>query len=46
LLIAYEKRESGMLYLSRNPDFSTWHDDLVYQEITERVAERISRSQP
>jgi tetratricopeptide (TPR) repeat protein len=46
LQVAYEKRETGLLYLSRNPDFNALHDDLVYKEITERVAERVSRSQP
>jgi Tfp pilus assembly protein PilF len=46
LQVAYEKRETGLLYLSRNPDFSALRDDLVYKEITERVAERVSRSQP
>jgi Tfp pilus assembly protein PilF len=46
LQVAYEKRETGLLYLSRNPDFNALHDDLVYKEITERVAERLSRSQP
>jgi hypothetical protein len=46
LQIAYEKRETGLLYLSRNPDFSALHNDLIYKEITERVAGRISRSQP
>ncbi len=44
LQLAYEKRETGLLYLSRNPDFNALHDDLVYQEITERVGERLSRS--
>jgi hypothetical protein len=43
LQVAYEKRETGLLYLSRNPDFSTLHDDLIYKEITERVAVRTSR---
>jgi len=44
LQAAYEKRETGLLYLNRDPDFNTLHDDLVYKEITERVGERLSRS--
>jgi tetratricopeptide (TPR) repeat protein len=44
LQTAYEKRETGLLYLSRNPDFTILHDDLVYKEITERVAERLSKN--
>jgi tetratricopeptide (TPR) repeat protein len=44
LRVAYEKRETGLLYLSRNPDFNNLHDDLVYKEITERVAERLSKN--
>ncbi len=44
LQIAYEKRETGLLYLNRNPDFNILHDDLIYKEITERVAERLSRT--
>jgi len=43
LQAAYEKRDEGLLYLSRNPDFNILHDDLVYKEITERVAEKMSR---
>jgi tetratricopeptide (TPR) repeat protein len=43
LQAAYEKHDEGLLYLSRNPDFNILHDDLVYKEITERVAERTSR---
>jgi tetratricopeptide (TPR) repeat protein len=47
LQAAYEKRETGLLYLNRNPDFNILHDDLVYKEITGRVGERLSRnSQP
>lgn len=46
LQTAYEKRETGLLYLSRNPDFNLLHDDLVYKEITERVGEKLSNSQP
>ena len=44
LQAAYEKRETGLLYLSRDPAFNTLHDDLVYKEITERVGERLSRN--
>jgi len=44
LQAAYEKRETGLLYLSRNPDFNLLHDDLVYKEITERVGERLSKN--
>jgi tetratricopeptide (TPR) repeat protein len=39
---AYEKRETGLLYLSRDPDFNILHDDLVYKEITERVGKTLS----
>lgn len=46
LQAAYEKREIGLLYLSRNPDFNSLHDDLVYKEITERVGEKLSRPHP
>jgi Flp pilus assembly protein TadD len=46
LQVAYEKRETGLLYLSRNPDFNALHNDLVFKEIMERVAERLSRSKP
>ncbi len=44
LQVAYEKRETGLLYLNRNPDFNILHDDLVYKEITERVGERLSKN--
>jgi len=44
LQAAYEKRETGLLYLNRNPDFNILHDDLIYKEITERVAERLSKN--
>jgi tetratricopeptide (TPR) repeat protein len=44
LQVAYEKRETGLLYLSRDPAFNILHDDLVYREITERVGERLSRN--
>jgi tetratricopeptide (TPR) repeat protein len=46
LQTAYERRETGLLYLSRNPDFNPLHDNLVYKEITERVGERLSKPQP
>jgi tetratricopeptide (TPR) repeat protein len=46
LQAAYEKREIGMLYLSRDPDFNTLHDDLVYKEITQRVEKKLSKPQP
>jgi Tfp pilus assembly protein PilF len=42
LQVAYEKREIGLLYLSRNPDFNSLHDDLAYQEIAERVGKKLS----
>jgi tetratricopeptide (TPR) repeat protein len=44
LQAAYEKRETGLLFLSRDPAFNILHDDLVYKEITERVGERLSRN--
>ncbi len=40
---AYERREVGLLYLNRDPDFNALHDDLVYKEINERVADRTSK---
>ena len=46
LQAAYKKRETGLLYLSRNPDFNVLHDDWVYKEIAERVGEKLSRPQP
>ncbi len=45
LQAAYEKREIGLLYLSHNPDFNALHDDLVYQEIAERVGKKLSSPQ-
>ena len=42
LQAAYEKRETAVLNLSRDPDFNTLHDDLVYKEITERVGRTLS----
>jgi tetratricopeptide (TPR) repeat protein len=44
LQTAYEKRETGLLYLCRDPDFNALQDDLVYKEITERVSKL--RSEP
>jgi hypothetical protein len=44
LQAAYEKRETGLLYLSHDPAFTVLHDDLVYKEITERVGEKLYRS--
>ena len=43
LQAAYEKRETGLLYLSHDPAFTVLHDDLVYKEITERVGEKLYR---
>jgi tetratricopeptide (TPR) repeat protein len=43
LQAAYDKRESSLLYLNRDPDFNSLHDDLLYKEITERVSEQLSR---
>lgn len=43
LQAAYEKREIGLFYLSRNPDFNSLHDDLGYKEISERVGEELSK---
>ena len=43
LQASYEKRDTGLLYLSRNPDFNSLHDDLVYEEITERVGRTLNR---
>lgn len=40
---AYEKREVGLLYLSHDSDFNTLHDELAYQKINERVADRTSK---
>jgi hypothetical protein len=39
---AYDKREIGMLYLNRNPDFSSLRDDSGYREIAERISKRLS----
>ncbi len=43
LQAAYDKREAGLLYLNRDSDFNSLHDDLLYKEITERVSEQLSR---
>ncbi|MGA2967009.1 MAG: hypothetical protein ABSD64_12415 [Terriglobales bacterium] len=40
---AYDRRETGLLSLRLDPAFNTLHDDLVYREITERIAARLSR---
>jgi tetratricopeptide (TPR) repeat protein len=45
LQAAYDKRETGLLYLSRNPDFKILHDDLAYQQLTERIGEKLSSLQ-
>jgi Tfp pilus assembly protein PilF len=42
LQTAYEKRETGLLYLSHNPDFNALRDDLLYKEITERVDQKLA----
>jgi Tfp pilus assembly protein PilF len=42
LQAAYEKREVGLLYLSRNQNFNILRGDPIYKEITERVGERLS----
>ena len=42
LQAAYEKRETSLLNLNRDPNFNILHDDLVYKEITERVGEKLS----
>jgi tetratricopeptide (TPR) repeat protein len=43
LQTAYERRETGLLYMNHDPDFNLLHDDLVYKEITERVGQRLSK---
>lgn len=43
LQMAYEKRETGILYLSRDPDFKILHDDPAYQEITGRIEAKFGR---
>jgi len=43
LQAAYERRETGLLYLSRNPDFNSLHDDMAYREMAERVGEKLSK---
>jgi tetratricopeptide (TPR) repeat protein len=46
LQAAYERRETGLLYLSRDPAFNSLHGDLNYKEITERVEAKLSDSSP
>jgi tetratricopeptide (TPR) repeat protein len=46
LQAAYEKRETGLLYLNRDPAFNSLHGDLNYKEITERVQAKLSDSSP
>ena len=43
LQTAYEKREVGLLFLNHDANFNVLHDGLAYQEITERVAEKLSK---
>jgi Tfp pilus assembly protein PilF len=45
LQVAYDKREIGMLYLNRNPDFTSLRADSAYQEIAQRVSSRLSPTQ-
>lgn len=42
LQAAFDKREIGMLYLNRNPDFVSLHGDSAYQEIAQHVSDRLS----
>jgi tetratricopeptide (TPR) repeat protein len=44
LQTAYEKRETGLLYLDYDRDFNNLHDDRAYKEITEGVSQRLSKS--
>jgi Tfp pilus assembly protein PilF len=44
LQTSFDRRETGMLYLSRNPGFNGLHDDLAYQKIVEQVGARLSQS--
>ncbi|MGP0099349.1 MAG: tetratricopeptide repeat protein [Terriglobales bacterium] len=46
LQAAYDKRDVGLLYLSRNPEFASLHDDPLYQELTRRVKEKLSQPLP
>jgi len=41
LRMAYEKREIGLLFLNRNPDFNSLHDDSGYKEMAEQVRKRL-----
>ncbi|MGB8012642.1 MAG: tetratricopeptide repeat protein [Terriglobales bacterium] len=43
LQAAYEKRDTGLLSLSHDPAFNLLHDDFAYREITERVAQQLSK---
>ena len=45
LQAAYEKREVGLLYLSRDSNFTSLRNDFAYKEIIEQVAERLSKQQ-
>jgi hypothetical protein len=44
LQASFDRRETGMLYLSRNPGFKGLHDDPAYQKIVEQVGARLSQS--
>jgi tetratricopeptide (TPR) repeat protein len=46
LQAAYERRETGLLYLNRDPAFNSLHGDLNYKEITGRVQAKLSDSSP
>jgi tetratricopeptide (TPR) repeat protein len=42
LQIALDKRETGLLYITRNPDFNNLHGDSKYQEITTQIDRKLS----
>jgi tetratricopeptide (TPR) repeat protein len=42
LQIALEKRDTGLLYLTRNSDFNNLHGDLKYQEIAAQIDRKLS----
>ncbi len=42
LQTALEKRETGLLYITRNPDFNNLHGDSKYQEITTQIDRKLS----
>jgi tetratricopeptide (TPR) repeat protein len=42
LQTAFEKRETGLLYLNRNPDFNSLHGDSKYHEITTQIDRKMS----